>query len=249
MINDFEFALEKSAGWRMVADSINNDRCPQTLAVIVPSSMQVLFVRKFAGLLLTNDKSLNDIEHPDLINAGTTFSPPSIEECRTLRSELALFPIEAKYRLAVIWEANKLSKEASNSLLKLTEEPPKHGYILLVSEEDNFIPTIKSRVTLIHIDFPSDIVLTSRLPGTTEDFIHWIKLSKKKNNEELYLEIEGWINDLLNKKLFFEAEKLESILKIIRHKRLSVSMTQDIIYGSLKEGVSTEQAFSSLWAT
>lgn len=249
MIDDFELALEKSAAWRMVTDAINEAKCPQSLAAIVPTSMQDLFVRKFGGLLLTKDKSLKDIEHPDLINAGGPSYPPTIDECRMLRSELALFPIEAKCRLAVIWEANSLSKEAANSLLKLTEEPPKHGHILLIAEEDNLIPTIKSRVTLMYIDYPSDLLVPIKQPATAVDFAQWIRSSKKKNSDALYVEAEGWIKDLLNKKLFFEAEKLESILKIIKHKRLSTSMTQDILYASLKEGVSTEQTFGSLWET
>jgi len=42
--------------------------------------------------------------------------------------------------------ADKLRAEAANSLLKLLEEPPAYLKLLLLSESENILPTLRSRV-------------------------------------------------------------------------------------------------------
>lgn len=247
MIDNFVSTLETSVGWRGIVDAVNSSSCPQSLSVTIPSALQELFVRHFGELLLGSSPSWKEGTHADLINAGKYLTPPTIDECRALRTELALYPLVSKFRLAVIWEANKLSKEASNSLLKLTEEPPNHGHILFISEEDKLIPTIKSRVRSIYIDLPDILVAPKRVPSTTEDFAEWVSKSKKTTSESLYLEIQSWVKYLTNEGDFTTAAELESMIRIMQEKRLSVTMVQDAIYGVLKEGIPSEQIFGSLW--
>ena len=247
MIDDFVSTLENSIGWQRIVDAVYSSKCPQSLSVTIPSCMQELFVRKFGELLLGSSPSWKDGTHSDLISAGKYLSPPTIDECRALRTELALYPLISKFRLAVIWEANKLSIEASNSLLKLTEEPPHHAHILFISEEDKLIPTIKSRVNSIHIDLPDEVVAPQPLPGTSEDFALWVNNLKKTTSECLYLEIQRWIEYLTIEGDFTAAAKLESMVKIMQQKRLSATMIQYTIYAVLKEGIPSEQIFGSLW--
>lgn len=118
-----------------------------------------------------------------------------------LQGELGLHPIVSDKRLAVVWFADKLSLEASNSLLKLTEEPPVHGSILFVSEEDKLIPTIKSRVWSIYIDLPEELVKPRRHPSSPDEWAEWIENSKKNSTELVYLEIDSWIKFLSEKRL------------------------------------------------
>lgn len=157
MINDALSVLQASQGWKDITSSVNMKRCPQSVAVALPEIMQKMFVENYGRLILGDSPVWNEGNHPDLIHAGKHLAPPSIDECRTLQGELALHPLVSDRRMAVIWCAEKLSLEASNSLLKLTEEPPEHGCILFVSEEDKLIPTIKSRVWSVHIDLPEKL--------------------------------------------------------------------------------------------
>ena len=248
-MNNVEQLLEKSASWKGIVEAINNAKCPHSIAIIAHSSIQKHLVIKFAKLLLDTDKNWDGVNHPDLINAGKFLTQPSIDECRRIRSELALIPLISERKLAVVWEADKLSLEASNSLLKLTEEPPKHGHVLLIAEEDNFLPTIKSRVVMIYINHLNDIVSANKQPNTAEEIASWINSTRNKKTEEIYLDVEAWISYFIKQKNLSDAATLDAMTKIMRQKRLSVSMIQDVIIANLKEGVSTEEIFGDLWET
>lgn len=53
----------------------------------------------------------------------------------------------------VFTEADTMSIQARNSLLKVTEEPPKNAYFIMTLENiNNTLPTIKSRATVFHMD-------------------------------------------------------------------------------------------------
>lgn len=247
MPEDMLDLLNNSRGWNEIVLASETGRCPQSMAVVIPSSVQETFVMNYARLRLGDYPTWKDSVHPDLIYAGKYMTAPSIDECRVLQAELGLHPIASDKRLAVVWSADKLSPEASNSLLKLTEEPPAHGAILFVSEEDKLIPTIKSRVWSIHIDLPEELVKPRAHPVSAEEWAVWIENSKKNSTELVYLEIESWIKFLSDNNDYGTAAKLESMLRIMEQKRLSVSMIQDVAVAVLKEGIPCEQIFSNIW--
>ncbi len=65
---------------------------------------------------------------------------------------LGLKPYEAKYKVIIIYMAEKLIEAASNKLLKSLEEPPEKTLIVLVAERyEMIIPTIRSRAQLVKI--------------------------------------------------------------------------------------------------
>ncbi len=246
MINDALEVLEASPGWKEIVSAVSMNRCPQSVAAALPEMMQKMFVENYGKLILGNDPVWKDGAHPDLINAGKHMSPPSIDECRTLQGELALHPLISDRRLAVIWSADKLSQEASNSLLKLTEEPPAHGCILFVSEEDKLIPTIKSRVWSIRIELPEEIAKPRPHPSSPEEWAGWIAAGKKKDSEMLYIEILSWIGDLAEKGDYRKASELDSLVRLMGSKRLSVPMIQDLTYMVIKEDIPFEQIFGNI---
>ena len=74
----------------------------------------------------------------------------TIEKIRELGKKMALYPHSAKYKIAIIEQAEKMNKSAANALLKTLEEPNKTAIlILLVSDSKNILDTIKSRCQLI----------------------------------------------------------------------------------------------------
>lgn len=247
MISDAVGIINGSRGWMEISAAVQGGNGPQSVCAIVPSALQQVFVESYGRLLLGEAGWNGEGVHPDLVGAGKYQAPPTIDECRALQGELALHPITADRRLAVIWASDKLSIEAANSLLKLTEEPPRQGYILFVAEEDKLIPTIKSRVWSIYIDVPEEFVKARPHPATPYEWAAWLESGKKAGAEILFLEIESWIKDLTDKGDFRKAADLETLVRVMERKRLSTPMIQDLTFAVLKEGVPCEQIFSNIW--
>lgn len=69
-----------------------------------------------------------------------------IDDMRGLQRSANLPPYEGKCKVFIIEEAEYLSTEAANSLLKILEEPPQRVvWLLLAAEEEHLLPTIISR--------------------------------------------------------------------------------------------------------
>ncbi len=107
----------------------------------------------------------------------------SIDQVRSLEHAAALGPYEGKSLVFIVDGAERLSQEAANALLKTLEEPPARVLMLLVtSEEERLLPTIRSRchrlevrplsedtiadvLTREHSVSPEDARLLARLSG------------------------------------------------------------------------------------
>ncbi len=71
---------------------------------------------------------------------------------------------EAEYKVVVIWMAEKINQQAANKLLKLLEEPPdKTLFILIAEQQDNILPTVRSRCYLVKVPRLTDEVLMEAL--------------------------------------------------------------------------------------
>src|SRR5258708_1711912 len=69
-----------------------------------------------------------------------------IETVKLMQKKLFLKPIKSKDKLVVIEDAQLLTPEAQNALLKVLEEPQKHTFIMLGTEtKETLLPTILSR--------------------------------------------------------------------------------------------------------
>ncbi len=83
----------------------------------------------------------------------------AIETIRSLASFVQLVvPGNAAVRRAIcICDADTMTREAQNSLLKLLEEPPEHTVVILTaSQPRRLLPTIRSRVQTMRVTLPSD---------------------------------------------------------------------------------------------
>lgn len=109
------------------------------VAMIVPAEQQESVVSDYAAELGV------DIFDRTALRRAEDKSTIGIAEVKNWQQ--ALFRTSRKHnRLAVIYEADRLTPEASNGLLKVLEEPPANLFILLLLSRDNLLPTIKSRV-------------------------------------------------------------------------------------------------------
>jgi len=98
------------------------------------------------GLLQTEKKEF----HPDLLQISKE-EAIKIEEIRDLVFKLSLKPYQAQYKVAIIDNAQELTIEAQNALLKALEEPKPYTIIILVtSNVGKLLRTIVSRAQKIN---------------------------------------------------------------------------------------------------
>jgi DNA polymerase-3 subunit delta' len=100
--------------------------------------------------------------HPDIISVSHE-KPNSIgvEDIRgQLVGDLMIKPYSSPYKIYIIKDAEKLTIQAQNALLKSIEEPPSYAIImLLTTNADAFLPTILSRCVSLNLKvIPDNIV-------------------------------------------------------------------------------------------
>lgn len=86
------------------------------------------------------------------INISPVDGTIGIKQIRDLISQISLKPIQSEFTVCLIRQAESLSLEAEQSLLKTLEEPPKHAKIILETQNiATLLPTILSRCQIINI--------------------------------------------------------------------------------------------------
>lgn len=158
---------------------------------------KMLFAKEFAkAILCINDskpcrkcKSCIEFEssnNPDFEIIEPDGNSIKIEQIRELIKKVYEKPIVSNKKVYVINDSNLMTKEAQNSLLKTLEEPPEYvSIILIVSNENLFLPTIKSRCTKIMFKKLTDNELKTILE----------RKYNKLNIQELVLKIaDGSVN-------------------------------------------------------
>lgn len=92
--------------------------------------------------------------HPDIIWVSHE-KPGSIgvEDVRgQVVGDMQIKPYSSPYKLYIIDEAEKLTVQAQNALLKTIEEPPEYGLVIfLTTNAEGFLPTILSRCVTFHL--------------------------------------------------------------------------------------------------
>lgn len=98
-------------------------------------------------------QALND-NQPDIIYV-THEKPGSIgvDDIREqINSDIAIKPYSSPYKIYIVSEAEKMTVQAQNALLKTLEEPPAYAVILLLTTNVNsLLQTILSRCVILHM--------------------------------------------------------------------------------------------------
>lgn len=92
--------------------------------------------------------------HPDLHRLAPEGAGGQVRlgQVQQLQAELALLPMEGRYRVAIIEAAHRLNQDAQNALLKLLEEPPQRVVIVLAAEDESLLlPTVRSRCARLRL--------------------------------------------------------------------------------------------------
>lgn len=90
--------------------------------------------------------------HPDVVVAKPEGRQIKVDEIRHLKDEFTKSAVEGNRKLFIIHDAEKMTNNAANSLLKFIEEPGPGIYILmLTTNKSAVLPTIRSRTQIIEL--------------------------------------------------------------------------------------------------
>lgn len=107
--------------------------------------------------------------HPDLIYV-THEKPASIgvDDIREqINDTVMVRPYSSYYKVYIVDEAEKMTQQAQNALLKTIEEPPSYAIIILITtNQESFLPTILSRCVQLKLKPLKDFVVKSYLMGS-----------------------------------------------------------------------------------
>lgn len=136
---------------------------------------KLLFAKEFTKAILcmnekkpcNNCKSCIEFEthnNPDFSILEPEGNSIKIDQIRELTKKVYEKPVVSHRKVYIINDSNCMTKEAQNSLLKTLEEPPEYVTIILIASNDNlFLPTIKSRCTKVTFNKLTDSELAKVL--------------------------------------------------------------------------------------
>jgi len=157
-----------------------------------------------------------------------------IEQIREMQRKVSEKPIISNKKVYIIDEADTMTVEAQNCLLKTLEEPPEYITIILVcTNENNLLSTIKSRCTRMHFEalnpekirehikqnYPEQEISENIINLSQGSIGKAIKLNENKNIyeniEKILLSMQN--NDLIeiiqmSEEIYKTKEEIDSIL-------------------------------------
>ena len=164
--------------------------------------------------------------HPDVIYVSHA-KPASIgvDDVRDgINESILIKPYQSPYKIYIVDEAEKMTQQAQNALLKTIEEPPAYGIIfLLTTNAQSFLPTILSRCVVLNLRPLTDVQVRERLktvcPNTTKSEVI-VRLARGNIGKALrYAESDDFYETVgVFFKMFREIDrmKIEDILDTIR---------------------------------
>ena len=103
--------------------------------------------------------------HPDIRFITHEKTSIGIDDIREqLINDISIKPYSSSHKVYIIPDANKMTEQAQNALLKTMEEPPEYAIILLLTENtQNLLPTITSRCITLNTQPLQKEVITQYL--------------------------------------------------------------------------------------
>ncbi len=184
-----------------------------------------------------------NMNHPDIITVVHEKEDSiSVNEIREqIVDSICIKPYKSKYKIYIVPDAQLMTIEAQNALLKTIEEPPEYGVIiLLTSNIDRLIETVRSRCIILNTKpvRERDMLeyLTKEL-GLTEDRAYFCldfaqgnlgKAIKLAQNEE-YSAIVDSVVSVLKKIHELDVDDLTNAVSHIEKFKLSINDYMDLM--------------------
>lgn len=109
--------------------------------------------------------------HPDIIRVRHEKpNTISVEDVRTqVNNDVQIKPYQGPYKIYIIAEADLMTVQAQNAILKTIEEPPEYAIFFLLTENgDKLLPTITSRCVMLKLRNIKDALIKKYLMETME---------------------------------------------------------------------------------
>lgn len=183
--------------------------------------------------------------HPDFELVEPNGKSIKIDQIRSLQQDIANKPILSDNKVFIINDADTMTEESQNCLLKTLEEPPKYGIIfLIVSNENKILPTIKSRCVTLKFNKIDNIEIKNFFHDMSEEQIQLLDGSLKqkdtiKEKEEEYNSLLNFVRNLNkgipylmnNTKILYEGkDNINEILDYLNIILFNKSMFNSIKY-------------------
>lgn len=194
-----------------------------------------LFAKEFAKMILCQGEykpcnkckaciEFENSNNPDFMVIENDERVIKIEQIRYMNTKITEKPITSNRKVYIINNADTMTKEAQNCLLKTLEEPPEYASIVLItSNESKLLNTIKSRCIKINFNKISDqeiqeFIIEQKIDNISTSMISFFggsigKLYKIKDNQTEYIKIEEIINSMDNKDLIYLLNNSEILYK------------------------------------
>ena len=199
-----------------------------------------LIAKELAKKILCLKEKANDCDCKSCIEFDSDNNPDfqliesvdgkiKIEQIRQMQRKVAEKPIISNNKVYIIDEADTMTTEAQNCLLKTLEEPPEYITIILIcTNEGNLLSTIKSRCTRIQFE-----------PIKDEEIKEYVKtkLPDEQISEKLIELAQGSIGKAIKlnerKDIY---ENIENILVSMQCRDLiDIVQMSEVIYKSKEE--------------
>ena len=163
--------------------------------------------------------------NPDFQLINSENDKIKIEQIREMQRKIAEKPIISHHKVYIIDNADRMTPEAQNCLLKTLEEPPEYIVIILIcSNENNLLSTIKSRCTRLHFDKIENSEILDYINKNEPDknispnIIEFAqgsigKALKLSENIEIYENVEKLIEQMKSKDLIDIVKSAEQLYK------------------------------------
>lgn len=197
-----------------------------------------LIANQFAKMVLCNNynfeentecnncKSCIEFEgnnNPDYIQIEPDGKIIKIEQIRQMQSKIIEKPVNSNKKVYIIDNADLMTKEAQNCLLKTLEEPPSYiTIILIVSNENKILNTIKSRCMKINFEKIQDSEIEKFLTEQCE---------VQNINKNILRMCDGSIGRcLLIKNKIEDYVLIENLLKSVKENIIKFLNNAEILY-------------------
>lgn len=192
------------------------------LMIGIPGIGKKLLAKEYAKVILGSNDIINN---PDFLCIEPDGNSIKIDQIRNLQKEIQEKPIISNKKVYIIDDADLMTKEAQNCLLKTLEEPPEFAVIILIGSNENaFLPTIKSRCMILHFNRLSDSEIKSYLQkqynelNVTQSMLDIAggsigRAINLKDKQEDYSKVEEIINNLDKKDLIDIVQASEILYK------------------------------------
>ena len=190
--------------------------------------------------------SNNNPDFEEIVPDGNNIK---IEQIREMQRKIIESPIISSKKVYILDDADTLTREAQNCLLKTLEEPPNFATIILIgSNESSFLSTIKSRCTILKFDPIKNEEIEKflknkyELEGIPKSIIEASsgsigKAEILKDKQELYESITQVINNIENQDLIDTLKNAEIIYKSQEERQEILEYINILLLKKAKENV------------